>query len=139
MDDYQVIGTGFTLAPGIHNFSPAASGIKNGNLIAMQNASGSLEILAADELKIQIGVQQQFTAWFTNTTFPYTPAPDPVYSVFKVNSLRVRILPTANIQVIGGILDINQYVPLKIKQDLITMKSLFGYKVKKKSFNTIQI
>lgn len=124
VDNYQVIGTGFTLAPGIHNFSPAASGIKNGNLIAMQNASGSLEILAADELKIQIGVQQVFTAWFTNTTFPYTPAPDPVYSVFKVNSLRVRILPTANIQVIGGILDINQYVPLKIKQSDY-VKSIF--------------
>ena len=124
VDNYQVIGTGFTLAPGIHNFSPAASGIKNGNLIAMQNASGSLEILAADELKIQIGVQQVFTAWFTNTVFPYTPAPDPVYSVFKVNSLRVRILPTANIQVIGGILDINQYVPLKIKQSDY-VKSIF--------------
>ncbi len=120
----QIIGTQFTLAPGIHNFTPAASGIKTGGLIAMQNASGSQEILAADELKIQIGVQQQFTAWFTNTTFPYTPAPNPVYSVLKVNRLRVRILPTANIQVMGGILGMNQYVPLKIKQSDF-VKSIF--------------
>ena len=121
---FQNIANQFTLAPGIHNFSPAAAGIKTGGVIAMQNAAGSLQILAADDIKIQIGVQQTFTAWFTDTTFPYTPAPDPVYSVFKVNSLRVRILPTANIQVIGGILDINQYVPLKIKQSDF-VKSIF--------------
>jgi hypothetical protein len=120
----QIIGIQYALPPGIHNFSPAATGIKTGGVIAMQNAAGSQEILATDEMKIQIGVHQQFTAWFTNTTFPYTPAPNPVYSVLKVNRLRVRILPTANIQVMGGILGMNQYVPLKIKQSDF-VKSIF--------------
>ncbi len=41
-----------------------------------------------------------------------------------VNSVRIKITPTANVQVIGGILGMNQYVPLKIKQsDYI--KSIF--------------
>ena len=48
----------------------------------------------------------------------------PVNVELIVNSVRIKILPTANVQVIGGILDINQYVPLKIKQSDF-VKSLF--------------
>jgi hypothetical protein len=90
----------------------------------MQNAAGSGVLNTGDALTISVGIYQQFTAWFTNTTFPYTPAPNAVNAEFKVNSLRIKILPTTNIQVIGGILDINQYVPLKIKQSDF-VKSIF--------------
>lgn len=124
IDNTQVIGTAFALAPGIHNFSPVSAGTKTGGIITMQNASGSGVLNTGDALTISVGVQQGFTAWFTNTTFPYTPAPSPVNVEFKVNSLRIKILPTTNIQVIGGILDINQYVPLKIKQSDF-VKSIF--------------
>ena len=124
IDDTQVIGTGFALAPGIHNFSPAAAGTKTGGIITMQSSSGSGELNTGDALTISVGIYQQFTAWFTNTIFPYTPAPSPVNAEFKVNSLRIKILPTANNQVIGGILDVNQYVPLKIKQSDF-VKSIF--------------
>jgi hypothetical protein len=54
-----------------------------------------------------------------------------VNAVVKVYSLRVKIVPTANLNVIGGILDINQYVPLKVKQSdfvksIFTMYNLFA-------------
>ena len=124
IDNNQVIGTGFALAPGIHNFSPPSSGTKTGGIITMQNAAGSGVLNTGDALTISVGIHQQFTAWFTNTVFPFTPAPNAVNAEFKVNSLRIKILPTTNIQVIGGILDINQYVPLKIKQSDF-VKSLF--------------
>jgi hypothetical protein len=124
IDNNQVIGTGFALAPGIHNFSPPSSGTKTGGIITMHNAAGSGVLNTGDALTISVGIYQQFTAWFTNTTFPYTPAPNAVNAEFKVNSLRIKILPTTNIQVIGGILDINQYVPLKIKQSDF-VKSIF--------------
>lgn len=124
IDDTQVIGTGFALAPGIHNFTPPASGIKTGGIITMNSSSGSGGLSTGDALTISVGIQQGFTAWFTNTVYPYTPAPSPVNAEFKVNSLRIKILPTANIQVMGGILDINQYVPLKIKQSDF-VKSIF--------------
>ena len=124
IDTTQVIGTGYTLAPGVHNFSPASTGIKTGGIMTMQSASGSLAINTGDSLNIRIGLHQFFTAWFTNTTFPYTPAPLPVNAVIDVTSLRIKILPTANIQVIGGILDINQYIPTKIKQSDF-VKSIF--------------
>ena len=124
IDNNQVIGTGFALAPGIHNFSPPSSGTKTGGIITMQNAAGSGVLNTGDALTISVGIHQQFTAWFTNTVFPFTPAPNAVNAEFKVNSLRIKILPTTNIQVIGGILDINQYVPLKIKQSDF-VKSIF--------------
>ena len=124
IDNNQVIGTGFALAPGIHNFSPPSSGTKTGGIITMHNAAGSGVLNTGDALTISVGIHQQFTAWFTNTVFPFTPAPNAVNAEFKVNSLRIKILPTTNIQVIGGILDINQYVPLKIKQSDF-VKSIF--------------
>lgn len=124
IDDTQVIGTGFALAPGIHNFSPPSSGIKTGGFLFGQSSAGSGGLNIGDTMNISVGVQQGFTAWFIDTSFPYIPAPSPVNIVFKVNSLRIKILPSTNIQVIGGILDINQYVPLKIKQSDF-VKSIF--------------
>ena len=44
--------------------------------------------------------------------------------MLNINSIRVRIIPTGNIAVIGGILDINQYIPLKVKQSDF-VKSIF--------------
>lgn len=124
IDDTQIIGTGFALASGVHSFSPPSSGTKTGGILFGQSAAGSGGLNTGDTMNISIGVQQGFTAWFTNTTFPYTPAPNPVNAEIKVNSLRIKILPSTNIQVIGGILDINQYVPLKIKQSDF-VKSIF--------------
>jgi hypothetical protein len=124
IDNNQNIGTGFALAPGIHNFSPAATGTKTGGILTMNSSSGSGGLTTGDSLTISVGISQQFTAWFTNTVFPYTPAPSPVNAEFKVNSLRIKILPTANNQVIGGTQDVNQYVPLKIKQSDF-VKSIF--------------
>jgi hypothetical protein len=106
-----------TLAPGQNVL---VSGTKNATL-PITNTSGAANFLiAGTSFEIMMGNYNSYTSWFDVTT----SAPAAVNIVFKVNSLRVRILPTANIQVIGGILDINQYVPLKIKQsDYI--KSIF--------------
>jgi hypothetical protein len=106
-----------TLAPGQNVL---VSATKNGTL-PITNTSGVFNFLVAGtSFEIMMGNYNSYTSWFDITT----SAPAAVNIVFKVNSLRVRILPTANIQVIGGILGMNQYVPLKIKQsDYI--KSIF--------------
>jgi hypothetical protein len=106
-----------TLAPGQNVL---VSGTKNATL-PITNISGAANFLiAGTSFEIMMGNYNSYTSWFDVTT----SAPAAVNIVFKVNSLRVRILPTANIQVIGGILGMNQYVPLKIKQsDYI--KSIF--------------
>jgi hypothetical protein len=84
----------------------------------MENASGSGELNTGDALQIKLGTHTSYTSWFNGGTNYLIDA------VFKVNSLRIKILPTSNVQVIGGILDINQYVPLKIKQSDF-VKSIF--------------
>ena len=94
------------------------SGIKTGGILVMENASGSGELNTGDTFQMKLGTYTSYTAWFNGGTLY------PVDAIFKVNSLRIKILPTANVQVIGGILDINQYVPLKIKQSDF-VKSIF--------------
>jgi hypothetical protein len=94
------------------------SGTKTGGLLVMENASGSGELNTGDALQIKLGTHTSYTSWFNGGTNYLIDA------VFKVNSLRIKILPTSNVQVIGGILDINQYVPLKIKQSDF-VKSIF--------------
>ena len=94
------------------------SGIKTGGILVMENASGSGELNTGDTFQMKLGTYTSYTAWFNGGTLY------PVDAIFKVNSLRIKILPTANIQVIGGIMDINQYVPLKIKQSDF-VKSIF--------------
>lgn len=94
------------------------SGTKTGGILVMENASGSGQLNTGDALQIKLGTYTSYTAWFNGGT-SYS-----IDAIFKVNSLRIKILPTANIQVIGGILDINQYVPLKIKQSDF-VKSIF--------------
>lgn len=94
------------------------SGIKTGGILVMENALGSGELNTGDTFQMKLGTHTSYTAWFNGGTLY------PVDAIFKVNSLRIKILPTANVQVIGGILDINQYVPLKIKQSDF-VKSIF--------------
>lgn len=94
------------------------SGTKSGGILVMENALGSGELNTGDTFQIKLGTHTSYTSWFNGGT-AY-----PVDAIFKINSLRIKILPTANIQVIGGILDVNQYVPLKIKQSDF-VKSIF--------------
>lgn len=94
------------------------SGIKSGGILVMENALGSGELNTGDTFQIKLGTHTSYTSWF-NAGTAY-----PVDAIFKVNSLRIKILPTTNIQVIGGILGMNQYVPLKIKQSDF-VKSIF--------------
>ena len=113
----QTLPINTTLAPGQ---TLLTSGTKTGTVAISESTSGAGILIAGTTFQIQIGSYTGFTAWFDVSTSALAA----VNLVVKVNSLRVRILPTANIQVIGGILDINQYVPLKIKQsDYI--KSIF--------------
>lgn len=113
----QVLPTNTTIAPGQ---TTLISGIKNGTVAITESTSGAGILIAGTTFQIKVGTQNSFTAWYDVTTSALAA----VNLVMKVNSLRVRILPTANIQVIGGILDINQYVPLKIKQSDF-VKSIF--------------
>lgn len=106
-----------TLAPGQ---TTLISGTKSGSVAITQSTSGVGILIAGSTFQIKIGTYTSYTAWFDVSTSTLAA----VDLVLKVNSLRVRILPTANIQVIGGILDVNQYVPLKIKQSDF-VKSIF--------------
>lgn len=111
----QVVPINTTLSPGQ---TTILSGTKSGGILVMENASGSGELNAGDFFQLKLGTYTTFTSWFNGGT-AY-----PVDAVFKVNSIRIKILPTSNIQVMGGTLDINQYVPLKIKQSDF-VKSIF--------------
>lgn len=95
-----------------------SSGVKTGGMFLGQNANNSAELNIGDLTQIEIGIDQTYNAFFG------AGALQPVNVVLTINSLRIRILPTQNVQVIGGILDINQYVPLKVKQSDF-VKSIF--------------
>lgn len=94
------------------------SGTKTGGMFVGQNVANSAQLNNGDLVQLQIGIGQNFSAFFGAGVV------QPVNAVLTVNSLRIQILPNANLQVIGGTLAINEYVPLKIKQsDFI--KSIF--------------
>jgi hypothetical protein len=113
----QTVPINTTIAPGPTSL---INGIKTGTVAITQSTSGSGILIAGSTFQIKIGNHTSYTAWFNTST----SAAAAVNLVMKVNRLRVRILPTANIQVIGGILGMNQYVPLKIKQSDF-VKSIF--------------
>lgn len=95
-----------------------SSGVKTGGMFLGQNANNSGQLNVGDNAQIEIGIYQGYGAFFGAGVV------QPVDVVLTINSLRIKILPTQNVQVIGGTLAINQYVPLKIKQsDFI--KSVF--------------
>ena len=94
------------------------SGVKTGGMFLAQNVANGSELNTGDQAQIEIGIYQTYGAFFGAGVV------QPVDVVLTINSLRIRILPTQNVQVIGGTLAINEYIPLKIKQsDYI--KSIF--------------
>lgn len=94
------------------------SGVKTGGMFVAQNVANSGQLNTGDLVQLEIGIGQNYSAFFG------AGVAQPVNAVLTVNSLRIKILPTSNLQVIGGTLAINQYIPLKIKQsDFI--KSIF--------------
>jgi hypothetical protein len=95
-----------------------SSGIKTGSFLVAQNVNNGTQMNTGDLIQIEIGTTQG------PTPFIAASAIQPVNLILKVNSIRIKILPTPTVEVIGGILDINQYVPLKIKQSDF-VKSIF--------------
>jgi hypothetical protein len=94
------------------------SGVKTGGMFLAQNVANGSQLNTGDQAQIEIGIYQTYGAFFGAGVV------QPVDVVLTINSLRIRILPTQNVQVIGGTLAIGEYIPLKIKQsDFI--KSIF--------------
>lgn len=108
----QVINQGSIIPVGVTSL---VSGTVTGNAALGTNGSFIPQLNTGDVANIVVGWQDGYCQ-FTGAL--------PVNVELIVNSIRIKILPTTNIQVIGGILDINQYVPLKIKQSDF-VKSIF--------------
>ena len=108
----QVINQGSIIPVGVTSL---VSGTVTGNAALGTNGSFIPELNTGDVANIVVGWQDGYCQ-FTGAL--------PVNVELIVNSIRIKILPTTNVQVIGGILDINQYVPLKIKQSDF-VKSIF--------------
>jgi hypothetical protein len=108
----QVINQGSVIPVGV---TALTSGIVTGSVALMSDGTVPATLTAAQVANIVVGWQNGYCQ-FTGAL--------PVNVELIVNSVRIKITPTANIQVIGGILDINQYVPLKIKQSDY-VKSIF--------------
>ena len=108
----QVINQGSIIPVGV---TALTSGIVTGSVALMSDGTVPATLTAAQVANIVVGWQNGYCQ-FTGAL--------PVNVELIVNSVRIKITPTANIQVIGGILDINQYVPLKIKQSDY-VKSIF--------------
>jgi hypothetical protein len=108
----QVINQGSIIPVGVTSL---VSGTVTGNAALGTNGSLIPELNTGDVANIVVGWQDGYCQ-FTGAL--------PVNVELIVNSIRIKILPTTNVQVIGGILDINQYVPLKIKQSDF-VKSIF--------------
>jgi hypothetical protein len=108
----QVINQGSVIPVGV---TALTSGIVTGSVALLSDGTVPASLTAAQVANIVVGWQNGYCQ-FTGAL--------PVNVELIVNSVRIKITPTANIQVIGGILDINQYVPLKIKQSDY-VKSIF--------------
>ena len=108
----QVINQGSVIPIGVTSLT---GGIVTGSAALLSDGTIPAFLTSGQVANIVVGWQNGFCD-FTGAL--------PVNVELIVNSVRIKILPTANVQVIGGILDINQYVPLKIKQSDF-VKSLF--------------
>ena len=108
----QVINQGSVIPVGV---TALTSGIVTGSVALLSDGTIPATLTAAQVANVVVGWQNGYCQ-FTGAL--------PVNVELIVNSVRIKITPTANIQVIGGILDINQYVPLKIKQSDY-VKSIF--------------
>jgi len=107
----QVINWYSIVNPGVTSL---VSGTSTGSVMLANNGSGA-QLNAGDVAQIVVGWQNGFCQF--NGALP-------VNVELIVNSIRIKILPSTNVQVIGGTLDINQYVPQKIKQSDF-VKSIF--------------
>lgn len=108
----QVINQGSVIPVGVTTLT---SGIVTGNVALLSDGTIPASLTAAQVANVVIGWQNGYCQ-FTGAL--------PVNVELIVNSVRIKITPTANVQVIGGILGMNQYVPLKIKQSDF-VKSIF--------------
>ena len=108
----QVINQGSVIPIGVTSLT---SGIVTGSAALLSDGTVPATLTAAQVANVVVGWQNGFCD-FTGAL--------PVNVELIINSVRIKILPTANVQVIGGIMDINQYVPLKIKQSDF-VKSIF--------------
>jgi hypothetical protein len=108
----QVINQGSVIPVGV---TALTSGIVTGSVALFSDGTLPPFLTASQVANIVVGWQNGFCD-FTGAL--------PVNVELIVNSVRIKILPTANVQVIGGILGMNQYVPLKIKQSDF-VKSIF--------------
>jgi hypothetical protein len=108
----QVINQGSVIPVGVTSLT---SGIVTGSAALLSDGTLPAFLTSGQVANIVVGWQNGFCD-FTGAL--------PVNVELIINSVRIKILPTANVQVIGGILDINQYVPLKIKQSDF-VKSIF--------------
>ena len=108
----QVINQGSIIPVGVTSLT---GGIVTGSVALLSDGTLPAFLTSGQVANIVVGWQNGYCQ-FTGAL--------PVNVELIVNSVRIKITPTSNVQVIGGILDINQYVPLKIKQsDYI--KSIF--------------
>jgi len=93
----------------------------NGTGVANGIDSGDIQILDIGvEVKTFPGIvgnQQPYSinAFWRNSTPPYA-TPAAVNVVLDLNFINMVILPSSNIQITGGELTMNQYVPVEIKQ-----------------------
>ena len=108
----QVINQGSIIPVGVTSLT---GGIVTGSAALFSDGTLPPFLTAGQVANIVVGWQNGYCD-FTGAL--------PVNVELIINSVRIKILPTANVQVIGGILDINQYVPLKIKQSDF-VKSIF--------------
>jgi hypothetical protein len=108
----QVINQGSIIPVGVTSLT---GGIVTGSVALLSDGTLPAFLTSGQVANVVVGWQNGYCQ-FTGAL--------PVNVELIVNSVRIKITPTSNVQVIGGILDINQYVPLKIKQsDYI--KSIF--------------
>ena len=85
--------------------------------------TGDIQILNVGVEVTPFGIDALGPLRFLSTTAPYT-AYRQVNTTLDITSLQVSIVPSANVQVTGSTLNINQYVPSEIKQSDF-VKSIF--------------
>lgn len=116
--------------------NPLPNGITN-----LLTASGTTQIpfpvntTASDDLKIKVGLKCFPTNVLTNTAVwldATLTAPSQVNPQVEFTALNVDIVPTNNIQLIGGTQVVNDFIPQKIKQSdfvkaIFQMYNLYAY------------
>lgn len=102
------------------------------NVGGLVNALNNMVVLASDIQILSVGVEVvpcldaagTIPTNLINFWVGSTSGDAQVDVVLDLTSINIQVVPSANIQVIGGIQDMNQFVPLKIKQSDF-VKSIF--------------